>query len=97
MVEMLYRGGKGDYLEGGVRVSAMAWWPGMIEAQQTLGDIIHETDLFTTRVPAITTVRSPPGQDVTEKAKSTRFATGGFSVVTFQVGRVRSEVPWSTK
>jgi len=48
MVETLYRGGKGDFLEGGVRVPAMAWWPGTIEAGQTIGDIIHETDLFTT-------------------------------------------------
>ena len=48
MVETLYRGGKGDYLEGGVRVPAMAWWPGVIAPGQTVGDIIHETDLFTT-------------------------------------------------
>ncbi len=48
MVETLHRGGKGDYLEGGIRVPAMAWWPGMIEPGQTIGDIIHETDLFTT-------------------------------------------------
>ena len=48
MVETLYRGGKGDFLEGGIRVPAMAWWPGMIEPGQTVGDIIHETDLFTT-------------------------------------------------
>ncbi|MEX2188336.1 MAG: sulfatase-like hydrolase/transferase, partial [Pirellulales bacterium] len=48
MVEALYRGGKGDFLEGGVRVPAMAWWPGMIKPGQTVGDIIHCTDLFTT-------------------------------------------------
>jgi arylsulfatase A-like enzyme len=48
MVETLYRGGKGDFLEGGVRVPAMAWWPGVIAPGQTVGDIIHETDLFTT-------------------------------------------------
>ena len=48
MVETLYRGGKGDYLEGAVRVPAMAWWPGTIEPGQTVGDVIHETDLFTT-------------------------------------------------
>ena len=48
MVETMYRGGKGDYLEGGIRVPAMAWWPGMIEPNQTVGDIIHVTDLFTT-------------------------------------------------
>ena len=48
MVETLYRGGKGDYLEGGVRVPAMAWWPSVIAPGQIVGDIIHETDLFTT-------------------------------------------------
>jgi arylsulfatase len=26
----------------------MAWWPGVIAHGQTVGDIIHETDLFTT-------------------------------------------------
>jgi hypothetical protein len=26
----------------------MAWWPGVIAPGQTVGDIIHETDLFTT-------------------------------------------------
>lgn len=43
-----FRGGKGDYLEGGVRVSAQAWWPGMIEGGRIAGDIVHVTDLFTT-------------------------------------------------
>ncbi len=46
--ETIFRGGKGDFLEGGVRVPAQAWWPGMIEQGQIVGDIIHETDLFTT-------------------------------------------------
>jgi arylsulfatase len=48
MVETLYTGGKGDMTEGGVRVPALAYWPGMIEPGQIVGDIIHETDLFTT-------------------------------------------------
>ena len=48
MNETLYAGGKGDYKEGGVRVPAIAWWPGVIEPGQIVGDIIHETDLFTT-------------------------------------------------
>ena len=47
MEELIFRGGKGDFLEGGVRVPAQAWWPGMIEPG-LVGDIIHETDLFTT-------------------------------------------------
>jgi arylsulfatase len=46
--ETLYRGGKGDYLEGAVRVPAIAWWPGTIAPGQTVGDIVHATDLFTT-------------------------------------------------
>ena len=42
------RGGKGDVLEGGVRVPAMAWWPGMIKPMQDPLDMIQLTDLFTT-------------------------------------------------
>lgn len=46
--ETIFRGGKGDFLEGGVRVPAFAVWPGVIEAGQLVGDMIHITDLFTT-------------------------------------------------
>jgi arylsulfatase len=42
------KGGKGAVTEGGVRVPAMAWWPGMIEPGQTPTDMLHLTDLFTT-------------------------------------------------
>lgn len=45
---MIYRGGKGDTTEGGVRVDAFVRWPGMIEADAVAGDIVHVTDLFTT-------------------------------------------------
>ena len=31
------KGGKGDVTEGGVRVPAMAWWPGMIAPNQGPG------------------------------------------------------------
>ena len=46
--ETVFRGGKGDFLEGGVRVPAQAWWPGVIAEGQLVGDIIHEADLYTT-------------------------------------------------
>lgn len=46
--ETIFRGGKGDYLEGGIRVPAFAWWPGMIDAGQVVGDMISVHDLFTT-------------------------------------------------
>ena len=48
MTETIFRGGKGDFLEGGVRVPAFAWWPGTIEPGQIVGDMIHEVDLYTT-------------------------------------------------
>ncbi len=48
MVETLYRGGKGDYWEGALRVPFFARWPGVIEPNQIVGDIIHITDLYST-------------------------------------------------
>jgi arylsulfatase len=48
MVDTIFRGGKGDFLEGGVRVPAFAWWPGTIEPGQIVNDMIHEVDLYTT-------------------------------------------------
>ena len=45
---MIYRGGKGATTEGGVRVDAFVRWPGMIEADSVVGDIVHVSDLFTT-------------------------------------------------
>jgi arylsulfatase len=48
MVETLYKGGKGDFTEGGVRVPCLATWPGTIKPGQIVGDILHVSDLFTT-------------------------------------------------
>ena len=48
MVETLYRGGKGDFTEGGYRVPCIATWPSVIKPGQIVGDILHLTDLFTT-------------------------------------------------
>ncbi len=45
---MVFRGGKGDSTEGGVRVDAFVKWPGMIEQDSIVSDIFHVTDLFTT-------------------------------------------------
>jgi arylsulfatase A-like enzyme len=46
--EGLFRGGKGDFTEGGVRVCAAALWPGVIAPGQLAGDKIHQVDLFPT-------------------------------------------------
>ena len=44
---MVFRGGKGDTTEGGVRVDAFVRWPGMIERYDIVGDMVHVSDLFT--------------------------------------------------
>lgn len=46
--ELVYRGGKTDHLEGGVRVDAFVRWPGVIESGSAAGDIVHVSDLYTT-------------------------------------------------
>ena len=46
--DRVYRGGKAESLEGGVRVNAYIRWPEAIEPGSTAGDIIHVSDLFTT-------------------------------------------------
>ncbi|MDX2493954.1 MAG: sulfatase-like hydrolase/transferase, partial [Desulfuromusa sp.] len=48
LTQLIYRGGKTQHLEGGVRVDAFVRWPGVIEAGSAAGDIIHVADLFTT-------------------------------------------------
>ena len=45
---MIFRGGKGDTTEGGVRVDAFVRWPGMIKPDSVAGDIVHVSDLFMT-------------------------------------------------
>jgi arylsulfatase A-like enzyme len=46
--DRIYRGGKTEHLEGGVRVNAYVRWPGVIEAHSRAKDITHISDLFTT-------------------------------------------------
>lgn len=46
--QLIYRGGKTNHLEGGVRTDAFIRWPGVIEAGSAAGDIVHVSDLYTT-------------------------------------------------
>jgi hypothetical protein len=48
LAETIFRGGKGDFTEGGDRVPAFAWWPSVIDGGQIVNDMIHQVDLFTT-------------------------------------------------
>jgi len=67
----IFRGGKNDFLEGGVRVPAFAYWPGVIEEGAVVHDIVHVADLFTTfarlggKMDAIPTDRVIDGIDQT--------------------------------
>jgi arylsulfatase len=47
-MELIYRGGKTQHLEGGVRTDAFIRWPGVIQAGSAAGDIFHVSDIFTT-------------------------------------------------
>ena len=75
--ETIFRGGKGDFLEGGVRVPAQAWWPGMIEEGQLVGDIIHETDLFTTFASLAGATKGIPGDRVIDGIDQTALLLNG--------------------
>lgn len=48
MIELIYRGGKAEHLEGGVRVDAFVRWPAGIEGGTYAGDIVHVSDLYAT-------------------------------------------------
>jgi arylsulfatase A-like enzyme len=48
MSDMVYRGGKTDTTEGGIRVNAFMRWPGVIEQGSFAGDMFHASDLFST-------------------------------------------------
>jgi len=46
--DRIYRGGKTEHLEGGVRVNAWVKWKGVIEAGSFAEDMVHVSDLYTT-------------------------------------------------
>ncbi len=46
--DRVYRGGKADTLEGGVRVNAYLRWPAAVEAGARVGDMVHVSDLYST-------------------------------------------------
>ncbi len=74
--ETIFRGGKSDFLEGGVRVSAQAWWPGMIKPQ-IAGDIIHITDLFTTFARLAGSTKDIPTDRIVDGVDQTALLLNG--------------------
>jgi arylsulfatase len=77
MLDLMYRGGKGDFLEGGVRVPAFASWPGMIDKGQTVGDIVHVTDLYTTFARLAGATKHIPGDRVIDGIDQTALFLNG--------------------
>ncbi len=64
-------GGKGDIKEGGVRVPAMAVWPGMIEANQDPVDFMHLVDLLPTAARLGGALEDIPSDRVTDGVDQT--------------------------
>lgn len=58
--DRIYRGGKAEHLEGGVRVNAWVKWKGVIEAGSAAEDIVHVSDLFTTLARLTNTMDGVP-------------------------------------
>jgi len=73
----LLRGAKGEILEGGVRVPAMAWWPGMIEPGQDPVDMLHVTDLFTTAARIAGATDHIPNDRITDGVDQTSLFLNG--------------------
>lgn len=46
----VFREGRGSLYEGGVRVVAIASWPGKIKAKTVVTDMLHVTDMYTTLI-----------------------------------------------
>jgi len=77
MTEIMFRGGKGDFTEGGLRVPAMAMWPGTIKKGQLVGDIIHVTDLFTTFARLATATKYIPTDRIIDGIDQTALLLNG--------------------
>lgn len=77
MQEPIFRGGKGDYLEGGIRVPAFAWWPGTIAEDQTVGDIVTVHDLFTTFIRLAQGMQKIPTDRVIDGIDQTALLLSG--------------------
>ncbi|KAJ1446106.1 alkaline-phosphatase-like protein [Pelagophyceae sp. CCMP2097] len=71
------RGGKGDVLEGGVRVPAVAVWHGMIKPDQDPTDLIHLTDLFKTACHIANATHLIPRDRVIDGVDATPLLLGG--------------------
>jgi len=75
--ETVFRGGKSDYWEGGTRVAAFAWWPGMIEPGSILGDMFHEVDLYPTFARLAGALDNVPTDRIVDGIEQTALLVNG--------------------
>jgi len=76
---MVFRGGKGYTTEGGVRVDAFVRWPGMIEADSVVGDIVHVADLFTTLARVTGAIDEVPRDRLLDGLDQTSLLLNGYT------------------
>ena len=67
----LLPGGKGETREGGIRVPAIAWWPGMIDSGQEPIELVQITDWFTTIASLAGALDRIPGDRVIDGVDQT--------------------------
>jgi arylsulfatase len=67
------RGGKGDVLEGGVRVPAVAWWPGVIKENQINAEMLHVTDMYTTAARIAGVMDRIPGDRIVDGLEQSSY------------------------
>jgi arylsulfatase len=77
MYQVIFNGGKGDYREGGIRVPAFAWWPGVIKKGQVVGDMITVHDLFTTFIRMAGAMDKIPSDRVIDGIDQTALLLNG--------------------
>jgi len=77
--DMVYRGFKGQSLEGGIRVNAFVRWPGVIEAGSHAGDMVHVSDLFTTLAKVSGGISSVPTDRIIDGLDQTALLLKGDS------------------
>ena len=92
------RGGKAEVYEGGIRVPAIAYWPGMIAASQDPIDMLHVTDLYTTAARVAGATKLIKNDRVTDGIDQTALLLNGedhgrrFSMIHYsgaEIGAVR--------
>lgn len=72
-----FRGGKGDVLEGGVHVPAIAWWPSVIEPNRVNAEMLHVTDLYTTAASIAGVLDKLPGDRIIDGIDQSSYVMAG--------------------